>query len=136
MYWLALALSGVLLLLVIFTVPETAFRRVQPDANKVFDNRSNDEESSDAIIIPTKKTFVQTLKPFSGTYTSESMVKLLLRPLGMIFFPAVLWGAALYGITIGFFGRSCKSLEAHRCTSFIHLADEPKMFRIVFIYLF
>lgn len=51
---------------------------------------------------PSRKTFVQRLAPFSGTHTSESLLKMFGRPFIMIFLPAVAFAAWCFAVTIGF----------------------------------
>ena len=50
---------------------------------------------------PPKKPWIQTLRPFSGRYTSESFFKLFLRPFPLFLHPAVLWAALIQGVIIG-----------------------------------
>ncbi|TVY88518.1 putative MFS-type transporter [Lachnellula willkommii] len=52
--------------------------------------------------IPKKKSYVQRLKIFSGTYTEESFWKLFFRPLALILLPPILWCALVQSVTIGF----------------------------------
>ncbi|KAK5045417.1 hypothetical protein LTR84_009281 [Exophiala bonariae] len=106
--------------LVLFFVPETAYRR---DHSLELDLLSND--SSDAINtppvsneeafeektahmtptpeqpIPSKATFMQRLMPFNGRKTDESFFKLLFRPFPLFFHPAVVWACLLQGVIIG-----------------------------------
>ena len=48
-----------------------------------------------------KRSYLQTLKPFSGRYTSDNFFKILLRPLPLFFHPAILWGCLIQGSMIG-----------------------------------
>ena len=121
---------GVMLPLVFFFCPETAFRR---DASFNTDirgeegaalksgadhfplsstsNHHSPEQSGPTSFekqpaesmrpIPAKKTFVQTLLPFDGRKTEENIFKLILRPLPLFLHPAVLWACLIQGALIG-----------------------------------
>ncbi|PYI09018.1 MFS transporter [Aspergillus sclerotiicarbonarius CBS 121057] len=51
--------------------------------------------------IPTKVSYLETLKPFNGRKTDESFFKLLLRPFPLFFHPAILWACLIQGVIIG-----------------------------------
>jgi len=99
-------------------VPETAYRRnklpistVKPSSEQtpttisapnyphekpVFDAN---ETVPTSTTIPPKKSFVQSLAIFSGTYT-HSPLKVFIRPFIMFTYPAVIWAWLLYGTVI------------------------------------
>ncbi|EIT72836.1 hypothetical protein AFCA_003062 [Aspergillus flavus] len=52
-------------------------------------------------IVPTKASYIQTLKPFNGRKTDENFLKLLLRPFPLFFHPAILWACLIQGVIIG-----------------------------------
>ena len=52
--------------------------------------------------VPPKKSYLQTLKVFDGKLTNEPFLKMVLRPLGLICLPPVLWAALVQSVTIGF----------------------------------
>ncbi|KAF2791604.1 MFS general substrate transporter [Melanomma pulvis-pyrius CBS 109.77] len=113
---------GVWIFLIFFFVPETAYRRnilyVKPtkhtsgqaptsieNANhtstpekSLFDTTAN-ETAHTQPTIPAKKSFIQTLAIFSGTYT-HSPIKVFIRPFIMFTYPAVIWAWLLYGTVI------------------------------------
>lgn len=47
------------------------------------------------------KTFVQTLKPWNGRLTHVSWFRVMLRPFVLFAYPAVLWSALVYSLSIG-----------------------------------
>ncbi|KAL5345207.1 hypothetical protein ACLOAV_009577 [Pseudogymnoascus australis] len=48
-----------------------------------------------------KRSYLQTLKPFNGTYTHENFFKIFLRPFPLFFHPAILWACLIQGTLIG-----------------------------------
>lgn len=105
----ATALVGSLLVLAIFTFPETNYiRAVEPVESE--ENNMLETEKSGSIVnlehgrpqIPPKKSYLQRLRVFSGTYTEESLLTMFVRPLALILLPPVLWGALVMSVTIGF----------------------------------
>ncbi|TVY12582.1 putative MFS-type transporter protein [Lachnellula arida] len=115
-YYVAIALIGATLLLAFFTFPETSYRRnieLDPQgrpttASDQSNNPSDEKVNAAAYIeaapstIPKKKSYVQRLKIFSGTYTEESFWKLFFRPLALILLPPILWCSLVQSVTIGF----------------------------------
>ncbi|KAJ9271366.1 hypothetical protein DTO212C5_2716 [Paecilomyces variotii] len=109
-YWLSTALVGVVTLLVVFSFPETHYKRqnvlleaCEQSEKPVSDGVAQEEsiEEVRATAIPPKKTYIQELKVFSTTYTSESLLLLMYRPLVALALPAVLWATLINSITIG-----------------------------------
>ncbi|KAH0560017.1 hypothetical protein GP486_003462 [Trichoglossum hirsutum] len=103
--------SGVLLPLVFFLVPETAFRRsahLNTDISST-DNfhgqlQSGEKEDPPRGVDtppPDKMSFSRSLLPFNGRKTDENFFKLLLRPFPLFLHPAVLWGCLIQGTLIG-----------------------------------
>lgn len=68
-------------------------------------NLSSSENLANGQTSPTrniaKKSYAQTLKPFSGWYTSDNFFKILLSPLPLFLHPAILWGCLIQGSMIG-----------------------------------
>ncbi|KFX93004.1 hypothetical protein O988_07049 [Pseudogymnoascus sp. VKM F-3808] len=48
-----------------------------------------------------KRTFIQSLKPFNGTYTHENFFKIFFRPFPLFFHPAIFWACLIQGTLIG-----------------------------------
>ncbi|KAK0631993.1 major facilitator superfamily domain-containing protein [Immersiella caudata] len=128
-YQVASPLIGAVLLLAFFTFPETAYIRDTPSAPTTkpssprltlstddveratpenataattTDNSTSSRPSSPATA-SAKKSYLSTLRVFSTKpLTTEPLHKLVLRPLGLICLPPVLWAALVQSVTIGF----------------------------------
>lgn len=118
-YQVSAALIGLVLLLAFFTFPETAYIRERqlpaeemyrqssivgekPDAAATGDvHRPLDVERAARATSP-KQSYWASLKIFHKSLTDESLLKLFLRPLGLICLPPVLWAALVESVTIGF----------------------------------
>ena len=119
-YYVATALIGALTILVFFTMPETSFNRSPAPVPTVLHEPSHlyDEDKSVASHLSNvdhgkveasephgqhrKRTYVQTLKIFSGTLTKESILKIFVRPIAFLILPPVLWATLVMSVTIGF----------------------------------
>jgi MFS family permease len=110
-YQVATPLIGFVLLLAFFTFPETAYIRDVPTNDKAAlasprlpsTDQSNDRDvERSSTPVPAKKPYFQTLGVFGRTLTHESLLKLVVRPLGLICLPPVLWAALVQAVTIGF----------------------------------
>ncbi|KAI1370575.1 MFS general substrate transporter [Hypoxylon crocopeplum] len=119
--WCAI-IFGVLLPLVLLFVPETAYRRPSYEAHlatggvAVRDAKSETDEKKAAsseqeenvrvetvetgAVTERKESFIQSLRLWRGTYTDTPLWKIAMRPVVVFFYPAVLWGFLLYGITL------------------------------------
>jgi MFS family permease len=121
---------GVLLIGVLFFVPETSFRRDSVVVIPTRDTTSIDEEKKgeehvtmklghahDLSMAPgngdqhlsysttqgssePKHTYLQSLRIFTGRYSYAPMYKIFTRPVVLFFYPAVLWGFLIYGTTL------------------------------------
>lgn len=115
-YQVSAALIGVVLLLAFFTFPETAYERDEAsawnrlgsiDGSKPGSMRSEGELPARPLEASTttrrsKQSYLSSLKIFNRTLTQESLLKLALRPLGLILLPPVLWAALVQAVTVGF----------------------------------
>ncbi|KAI1622516.1 serine/threonine kinase 16 [Exophiala viscosa] len=107
-------------LLVLFFVPETAYRRAHSlDLDLVAGDSSTDslpnaqntgkrdaeEKPPHATVVaqnPTRRvSYLQRLMPFNGRKTDESFFKLLFRPFPLFLHPAVAWACLIQGVIIG-----------------------------------
>ncbi|KAI4197824.1 MAG: hypothetical protein LQ350_005669 [Teloschistes chrysophthalmus] len=127
-FYLIAIFAGVLLPLVVFFVPETAFVRPgdQISTNSSSHHLNEDLELSPAnqsngnsnpssfeeketppnnhstdLHPPPKATYLQTLLPFNGRKSPVNFFKLLLRPFPLFLHPAVLWACLIQGTLIG-----------------------------------
>jgi len=130
-YQVASALIGAVLLVAFFTFPETAYiREIQTDDGQqqqqqqpttiVTSSGKSQTSTSDIerapshqpVIPPAKKSYLSTLSLFPGTsLTNEPLLKLVLRPLGLICLPPVLWSALCEAATIGFLVAMSSNIE-------------------------
>ncbi|KAH8109264.1 MFS general substrate transporter, partial [Phellopilus nigrolimitatus] len=121
------ALTGVLLIMTILFVPETAYIRQEfntvsevkaepgPELVSASKGLSPSKTSSDekgfaeiemtADIESSKKeerpqTFLQLMKPWAGhRFSDQSLSKIAIRPFALVLSPVVAWGALVYGTT-------------------------------------
>ncbi|KAH7026872.1 major facilitator superfamily domain-containing protein [Macrophomina phaseolina] len=113
---LPFAIAGALA--VIFLVPETQFRHPsqhnhlydQPKDRAAESNVNGEKNQADIERIEsaqtantTKKTYLQSLAPYSGNFTDESPIKLLVAPLVVLLNPAVFWTILDAGIIVAFY---------------------------------
>lgn len=52
------------------------------------------------VVTERKESFVRSMRLWDGIYTDTPLWKIFLRPLVVFFYPGVLWGFLLYGITL------------------------------------
>lgn len=110
------------MLLVIFTFPETSYKRVTIDNGHIFaaDHARHRQYLKDAergtagagshvgttynpdYVVPRSKTYLQRMSLWSGVYTQESPFKIFVRPFFLPILPAVLWATLVFACTIGF----------------------------------
>lgn len=130
-FYLIAIFSSALLPFLVFFVPETAYRRkssLNTDFNvgESPSQSANEKRASASMshlssidnparepdgqlstsqagvpIIPPKVSFAKSLLPFNGRKTDENFFKLILRPLPLFFYPAVLWACLIQGALIG-----------------------------------
>ncbi|KAI3550562.1 hypothetical protein CSPX01_01612 [Colletotrichum filicis] len=111
-FWVFSAFVGTCTVLVLFTFPETHYRRRYATELEVVPSRhestkpssqclENPPSSSHTSSPSTWKTYLATMTVFSGTYTSEPLLALMFRPLVAITLPAVFWATLINAITTG-----------------------------------
>jgi len=109
----------------IFTFPETAYRRNIPTTVPVVVAREENDPMQDqapdsmseipkskADIIhvedplqstsPPRKAYLESLRLFSGTYTEEPLWRLATRPIALLPLPPILWATLVNSVAIGF----------------------------------
>lgn len=64
------------------------------------DERPNEEFLAASPLTETKKSFVQELAIYNGTYSDTNLMKLLFAPFAMLLNPAVVWVSKLYSLHI------------------------------------
>ncbi|CAZ86481.1 unnamed protein product [Tuber melanosporum] len=93
-FFLVAIITGVMLPLVVFWVPETTYNR---PAHSTLSNQAPRQYTS---TVP-RHSFLQRMYLFNGRKTSESPLKLFLRPIVLLLHPAVMWGMLTQGVMIG-----------------------------------
>ncbi|KAI0836676.1 MFS general substrate transporter [Hypoxylon sp. FL0890] len=119
--WCAI-IFGILLPLVVLLVPETAYRRnsyeqqlsaqgatgrdaksvtsEKKDVSSEQEERTKVETVETGAVTEQKESYLRSLRLWDGIYTETPLWKIFLRPMVVFFYPAVLWGFLLYGITL------------------------------------
>jgi hypothetical protein len=111
-YEVAAALIGFVLLVAFFSFPETAYKREEKSIDVITTSLDREkpecstgsdlEQGPLSTEVPKRQTYLQSLKIFNKTVTKESLLKMTIRPLGLICLPPVLWAALVQSVTIGF----------------------------------
>ena len=115
-FYVEVAFAGLLLILAFFFVEETTYKRDTPNGatspnhsgdRKVF---SQEEVEKDGVpinhvevqtLVPPRRTFVQTLKPWSAINHDEEFFMTIARSFTYYLVPSVLWVVTSFGIYIG-----------------------------------
>jgi MFS family permease len=101
MYYVAVALIGFCTIVVFFFFPETFYARSPLEPRfSAGDGTLPADAHLDSK--PPKNTFGQSLSLYTGIHTKESLLRMFLRPIGLILIPPVLWAALVMSVTIGF----------------------------------
>ncbi|KAF3038059.1 hypothetical protein E8E11_005361 [Didymella keratinophila] len=116
-YWVATALIGTCTLFVIFTFPETMYTRnaaasiavaqgdpkqEDPESKGPMTAQIDDTSVASNAVIPEERSYISSLRLFSGIYTKEPLWKLFVRPVAFIILPQVFWATLVMSGTIGF----------------------------------
>ncbi|KAJ4144978.1 hypothetical protein LMH87_003843 [Akanthomyces muscarius] len=109
-YEVSSALIGFVLLLLFFTLPETAYKRMEHikhissgSSEALGSNVSQNSDAETGQPTAPKHTYLQSLKVFRRKpLTDESMLKMFVRPFALVILPSVLWAALVQSVTIGF----------------------------------
>ncbi|KAK3328904.1 major facilitator superfamily domain-containing protein [Apodospora peruviana] len=121
-YQVASALIGAVFLLAFFAFPETAYIRERSIGGEAqttpgllpsekCEVSTSDVERTATPPPATRRSYLDSLKIFHKTLTSESLLKLMVRPLGLICLPPVLWSALVEAVTIGFLVAVTSNIE-------------------------
>lgn len=116
-------ISGALLPVLFFFVPETAYRRPIDTAMRgatnviaptMHEHSTTDRASIEAkgfsthqseqyagASLPEKVSYAQTLLPFNGRKTNDKFFAILLRPFPLLLQPAISWAMLMQGTLIG-----------------------------------
>ncbi|KAL1852640.1 hypothetical protein Plec18170_005772 [Paecilomyces lecythidis] len=113
-YWVSTALIGFVTVLVILSFPETGFKRQETidrfgalDGPHITEPVKPSAEHAEEVVsvpetdLPPKKTWLQSLRIFTTTYTDESLPLMIFRTIIALALPAVFWATLINSITIG-----------------------------------
>ena len=105
-FYVVFAFAVALLIFAFFVVEETAYKRAKvpltPPATTIETDKQLDASHTEvASTIPPRKTFVQTLKPWSGIDHEQEFWIMMPRSFTYFLVPQVLWVATSFGIYIG-----------------------------------
>ncbi|KAG9233653.1 putative MFS transporter [Amylocarpus encephaloides] len=114
-FYVEIAFAGALFIVAFLFVEETAYKRVPPSnvsptpsspsthSAEAKEGGLHVEETPPAIntAIPKRKTFLQTLKPWSEINHESEFFMMMIRPFTYFTVPAVFWVICTYGIYIG-----------------------------------
>ncbi|KAJ5904332.1 hypothetical protein N7504_006715 [Penicillium tannophilum] len=109
-YYVAAGMIWALVILITFTMPETAYQRTYPNIIDETETDPNKVQVAHAeSVIPQKKTYAQQMRLFNPSYTDESLLTLFWRPFPVLFLPSVLWGTLCMSVCIGTFVAVCSN---------------------------
>ena len=115
-FYVEIAFAGLLLILAFLFVEETTYKRKSPSGTKSpIDNGEKKVFSHDEVenhdvpmeqvevetMIPPRRSFVATLKPWSGINRDEEFFMTIARSFTYYLVPSVLWVVTSFGIYIG-----------------------------------
>jgi uncharacterized membrane protein len=120
-FYVEVAFAGALLILAFLFVEETVYKRKTPISSPTTSSRASDASgerrvfgqseiekehiASDQVevqtLVPPRRTFLQTLKPWSGIDHEAEAFMTAARSFTYLLVPSVLWTVTSYGIYIG-----------------------------------
>lgn len=106
-FYVEIAFGGALLILAFIFVEETLYKRVTPVSIVPSLNESTEANGKEevqhsettATFVPPRKSFLSTLKPWSGIDHEAEFFMTMLRPFSLFFVPAVFWVITTYGMS-------------------------------------
>ncbi|EJT99333.1 MFS transporter [Dacryopinax primogenitus] len=109
-FYVEIAFAGALLLAAFFFVEESAYKRATPQEdhaekpnNGTVDSPTKEKpgDTIHSVAVPMRKSFLQTLNPWSSIDHEVSFLMTMIRPFTYFVVPAVFWVITTYGICIG-----------------------------------
>ncbi|CZT07079.1 uncharacterized protein RAG0_12664 [Rhynchosporium agropyri] len=109
-FYVEAAFAGALFILAFIFVEETMYKRFLPTSLIPSLNNANENEFKEGNLthtetatfhLPLRKSFLSTLKPWSGIDHEAEFFMTMIRPFTLFFVPAVFWVITSYGIYIG-----------------------------------
>ncbi|KAJ5628046.1 hypothetical protein N7490_010274 [Penicillium lividum] len=117
-YYVAAGMIWTLVLLIMLTMPETAYQRTYPDTEEPDTDPTKVQVSHTESDIPHKKTYAQQMRLFNPSFTNESLLTLFWRPFPVLFLPSVLWGTLCMSVCIGTFVALCSNFATAFTTTY------------------
>ncbi|KAL1968196.1 hypothetical protein VTN77DRAFT_2031 [Rasamsonia byssochlamydoides] len=106
-FYVVIAFASALLIAAFFFVEETTYHRPEPKTSPppTFTDEklqeSRHEENAVPTVLPKRKSFIETLKPWSGIDPEAQFFVTMFRSFTYFFVPAVFWVISSFGIYIG-----------------------------------
>lgn len=115
-FYVEIAFAGLLLILAFLFVEESSYKRDSPNPSPSPNNNGDrkvfgkDELEKEAVpvdqvevetMVPPRRTFIATLKPWSGINEDEEFFMTIIRSFTYYLVPSVLWVVTSFGIYIG-----------------------------------
>ncbi|EMC94711.1 hypothetical protein BAUCODRAFT_557925 [Baudoinia panamericana UAMH 10762] len=115
-FYVETAFAGLLLILAFLFVEETTYKRDSPSGpalpnpdgekrvfgqDEVLDSKTATHHVEVQTLVPPRRTFIETLKPWSAINHDESFFLTIIRSFSYFLVPAVLWVVTSFGIYIG-----------------------------------
>ncbi|TKX18395.1 MFS transporter-like protein 172 [Elsinoe australis] len=102
-FYVWIAFSVVLLIAAILVCEETTYKRkiISSPSNSAVALEKQPHDTAVETLVPTRYTYMQTLKPWSGVDHEAEFFMTMLRSFSYFFVPAVFWVIASFGIYIG-----------------------------------
>lgn len=126
-YWAGASMIGCLIILIIFTIPETAYNRSYDDSDEdpVLEDKKNPYRLSTGLLSE-KKSYWRTISLFTGErYTQDSLWKMFTRPFGLILLPPVLWATVVKSALFGSALALLSACELHLWNLLYRQANMP-----------
>ncbi|KAJ5752674.1 hypothetical protein N7520_009591 [Penicillium odoratum] len=117
-YYVAAGMIWTLVLLIAFTMPETAYQRTYADTEEPDTDPTKVQVSHTESDIPQKKTYAQQMRLFNPSFTNESLLTLFWRPFPVLLLPSVLWGTLCMSVCIGTFVALCSNFATAFTTTY------------------
>lgn len=105
MYYVSAGASGVVTILMYFTLFETLHHRpalaIREEENVKSEAIHVEQSPVVSAIIPEMRTYWQNMAIYRGTFTEESFPKMLWRPFALLALPPIQWATLVQSINIG-----------------------------------
>lgn len=114
-FWICAIFFGVLMIAVVFLVPETSYTR--PEINVPAESQLQREKLDSEHVEKAEDSqvesglyyaggdapkigYLKSLRVYTGTYSNAPLLRIIARTMVIFFYPAVLWAFLMYGTTV------------------------------------